>query len=137
VCLSVCMLPAFDARLAHAPNDHLRYEIGLQIMAVRFTEDQTLILIVGAEQATRLLLLLVEQAKRGNRGLWESGLEPGSIVGMKPTRIQSSLSGKCESASAEKFHTASLGRRMRMRADADLSISYMGWAVKRPAPLPG
>jgi hypothetical protein len=24
-----------------------------------------------------------------------------------------------------------LGRRLKMRASADLSISYMGWAVKR------
>lgn len=58
------------------------------------------------------------------------GLQPRSIVGIKPQANPIDLICQMRRCKSGQISYGELGRRMKMRAAADLSISYMGWAVK-------
>jgi 2-polyprenyl-6-hydroxyphenyl methylase / 3-demethylubiquinone-9 3-methyltransferase len=59
------------------------------------------------------------------------GLEPGGIAGIKPHANPIDLIWQMRKRKRGKISYGELGRRMRMRADTDVSMSYMGWAIKR------
>jgi 2-polyprenyl-6-hydroxyphenyl methylase / 3-demethylubiquinone-9 3-methyltransferase len=59
------------------------------------------------------------------------GLDSRSVVGMKPQASPIDLIRQMRKRKRGQISYGELGRRMQMRAAADLSISYMGWAVKR------
>lgn len=62
--------------------------------------------------------------------LAQHGLQQRRVVGMQPRigKIQTIL--EMHKRSRGKISHGELGRRMQMRASRDISISYMGWAVK-------
>lgn len=61
----------------------------------------------------------------------QHGLDSRSVVGMKPQANPIDLIRQMRKRKRGQSSYGELGRRMKMRASADLSISYMGWAVKR------
>jgi 2-polyprenyl-6-hydroxyphenyl methylase / 3-demethylubiquinone-9 3-methyltransferase len=61
----------------------------------------------------------------------QNGLEPRSVVGMKPQANPIDLICQMRKRKCGQISFGELGRRMNMRAVADLSMSYMGWARKR------
>ena len=60
------------------------------------------------------------------------GLQHRGIVGMKPEANPIDLIRQMRKRKRGLISYGELGRRMQMRGVADLSISYMGWAVKHP-----
>jgi 2-polyprenyl-6-hydroxyphenyl methylase/3-demethylubiquinone-9 3-methyltransferase len=59
------------------------------------------------------------------------GLQPGSVVGMRPQANPIDLIRQMRKCKHGEITYGELGRRMQMQATEDLSMSYMGWAVKR------
>ena len=59
------------------------------------------------------------------------GLQSRTVVGMKPEANPIDLIRQMRKRKRGEISYGELGRRMKMRASADLAISYMGWAVKR------
>ena len=62
----------------------------------------------------------------------QNGLEHQSVVGMKPQANPIDLICQMRRRKLGKISYGELGRRMKMEAAAGLSMSYMGWALKRP-----
>jgi 2-polyprenyl-6-hydroxyphenyl methylase / 3-demethylubiquinone-9 3-methyltransferase len=60
----------------------------------------------------------------------QNGLQPRRVVGMKPQANPIDLICQMRRCKCGKISYGELGRRMKMRAAADLSMSYMGWALK-------
>ena len=58
------------------------------------------------------------------------GLEPRGATGMKPQANPLDLIRQLRKCKRGEISYGELGRRMKMRADKDVSMSYMGWAVK-------
>ena len=59
-------------------------------------------------------------------------LQSRTVVGMKPEANPIDLIRQMRKRKRGEISYGELGRRMKMRASADLAISYMGWAIKRP-----
>jgi len=59
-------------------------------------------------------------------------LQSRSAVGMKPQANPIDLIRQMRKRKRGQISYGELGRRMKMRVSADLSILYMGWAIKRP-----
>jgi 2-polyprenyl-6-hydroxyphenyl methylase/3-demethylubiquinone-9 3-methyltransferase len=60
----------------------------------------------------------------------QNGLQPRSVVGMKPQANPIDLICQMRRRKRGQISYGELGRRMKMGAAADLSMSYMGWALK-------
>jgi 2-polyprenyl-6-hydroxyphenyl methylase/3-demethylubiquinone-9 3-methyltransferase len=60
----------------------------------------------------------------------QHGLDLRGVVGMKPEANPIDLIRQMRKRNRGLISYGELGRRMKLRASADLSISYMGWAVK-------
>ena len=63
--------------------------------------------------------------------LAQNGLKHGRVAGMKPQANPIDLICQMRRRKLSKISYGELGRRMKMEATADLSMSYMGWALKR------
>jgi 2-polyprenyl-6-hydroxyphenyl methylase/3-demethylubiquinone-9 3-methyltransferase len=61
----------------------------------------------------------------------EHGLEHGGAAGMSPRANPIELIRQMRKRKRGQISHGELGRRMRMGVSRDLSMSYMGWAVKR------
>jgi 2-polyprenyl-6-hydroxyphenyl methylase/3-demethylubiquinone-9 3-methyltransferase len=63
----------------------------------------------------------------------QHGLQHRAVVGMKPQGNPIGLIRQLRKRKRGEISYGELGRRMKMRAASDLSMSYMGWAVKSDA----
>jgi 2-polyprenyl-6-hydroxyphenyl methylase/3-demethylubiquinone-9 3-methyltransferase len=66
------------------------------------------------------------------RMILQCGLAPGGIKGLKPGCNPIDLIRQMRRRRRGQISYGELGRRMVMHKDKDVSMSYMGWAVKPP-----
>jgi 2-polyprenyl-6-hydroxyphenyl methylase / 3-demethylubiquinone-9 3-methyltransferase len=64
------------------------------------------------------------------RMILQCGLSPGGIAGLKPRSNPIDLIRQMRRRKRREISYGELGRRMAMRKNDDVSMSYMGWAVK-------
>jgi 2-polyprenyl-6-hydroxyphenyl methylase/3-demethylubiquinone-9 3-methyltransferase len=64
------------------------------------------------------------------RMILQCGLSPGGIAGLKPQSNPIDLIRQMRRRKRGEISYGELGRRMAMRKNDDVSMSYMGWAVK-------
>src|ERR1035441_3305142 len=80
-----------NACFLQATRDHLGYQIGLEIVAVRFCEDQTVILVVLAELALVFSLLVMLELKRNHCALPKGEVSRLFALGAFDSQTGSSL----------------------------------------------